>query len=136
MSRIKGFARFLATIMMVAGLSIAVSQVAPAATEAPYTQQAFVAAQRDGKPILVDITASWCPTCARQRPIIEKLKSQPAFRNLIIYRVDFDKQKTVVRAMHAQMQSTLIVFHGTIEKGRSTGDTKSASIEALLRKAL
>jgi thioredoxin 1 len=35
-----------------------------------------------------------------------------------------------------QKQSTLIVFKGTQETGRSTGDTNAASIEGLLAKAL
>lgn len=34
------------------------------------------------------------------------------------------------------MQSTLIVFTGATEKGRSTGDTNPASIKALVGKAL
>jgi hypothetical protein len=34
------------------------------------------------------------------------------------------------------MQSTLIVFKGKREAGRSAGDTNAASIEALLAKAI
>jgi len=33
------------------------------------------------------------------------------------------------------MQSTLVVFHGAAEKGRSTADTNAQSIKALLQKA-
>ena len=44
--------------------------------------------------------------------------------------------KPVVKQFGAQMQSTLIVFKGTAEQGRSVGDTKEASIEALLDKSL
>ena len=106
-----------------------------AATEAPFTQPAFAAAQQQDKPILVDITASWCPTCAKQRPILAQLEKDPAFKDLQVYTVDFDTQKDVVRAMGAQMQSTLVVFHGAAEKGRSTGDTNAASIETLLDKS-
>lgn len=109
--------------------------VARAATEAPFTQAAFTAAQGQDKPILVEIDASWCPTCAVQRPILSRLMSDPAFKNLIIYKVDFDTQKDVVREMGARMQSTLVVFHGKVEEGRSVGDTKEASIRALLEKA-
>jgi hypothetical protein len=34
------------------------------------------------------------------------------------------------------MQSTLIVFKGSAEQGRSVGDTKESSISALLNKSL
>jgi thioredoxin 1 len=108
---------------------------AQAATEANYDPASFAAAQQADKPILVDISASWCPTCARQRPIIETLAADPAFENLMIFKVDFDAQKDVVKTMGAQVQSTLIVFHGAAEKGRSTGDTNAESIRGLLAKA-
>jgi len=127
--------KLLSAAALALGLSIVTTQAALAADQMAYTQQAFAASQREGKPILVDIAASWCPICAKQHPIIEGLAKEPAFRDLVIYRVDFDTQKDVVRAMGAQMQSTLIVFHGAAEKGRSTGDTNSESIRALLQKA-
>jgi hypothetical protein len=44
--------------------------------------------------------------------------------------------KPVVKQFGAQMQSTLIVFKGTAEQGRSVGDTKQGSIAALLDKSL
>jgi thioredoxin 1 len=105
--------------------------VARAATEAPFEAQTFAAAQQAGKPILVDIWASWCPTCAKQTPILAKLSSDPAFNNLTIFKVDFDTQKDVVRMLGAKSHSTLIAFHGTREVGRSAGDTRPDSIRAL-----
>ncbi len=116
-------------------LAVAAVPVARAATEAPFTQQAFAAAQHEGKPILVDISAPWCPVCAKQRPILSQLMADPVFKGLVVYQVDFDSQKDVVRALGAQMQSTLVVFHGSTEEGRSTGDTNAQSIKALLQKA-
>ena len=53
-----------------------------------------------------------------------------------MFKVDFDTQKDDVRALKATSQSTLIVFKGETEKGRSVGDTNAASIAALLDKAL
>jgi thioredoxin 1 len=107
---------------------------AHAATEATFDQASFAAAQQAGKPILVEITATWCPICAAQRPILEKLSADPGFKELVIFKVDFDAQKDVVKAMGAQMQSTLIAFHGAAEKGRSVGDTNAQSIQALAAK--
>lgn len=41
-----------------------------------------------------------------------------------------------MRRFNVQKQSTLIVFKGNQETGRSTGDTNATSIQALLGKAL
>lgn len=101
---------------------------------AAYSDGAFKAALESGKPVLVAIHASWCPTCAAQRPILNSLLSD-RFKTMVELRVDFDGQKDVVRHFGAQMQSTLIVFKNGKEVGRSVGDTNPASIEALLAKA-
>jgi thioredoxin len=102
----------------------------------PYSAEAFKAAQAAGGPILVEIHADWCPTCKAQAPILEQLTANPKFKDLIVFRVDFDDMKPVVKQFGAQMQSTLIVFKGSAEQGRSVGDTKQASISALLDKSL
>jgi thioredoxin 1 len=107
-----------------------------AADVRPYDQSAFVAAETAGKPILVAIHASWCPVCAKQKPILSQLEQQPAFKDLVVFMVDYDGQKDVVAAMGARKQSTLIVFHGKVEKARSVGDTNAATIEALLAKSM
>jgi len=96
----------------------------------------FAAAQKAGKPILVAIHASWCPTCKAQKPILNELMAEPKFKDLIYFVVDFDTQKDAVRFFGAQMQSTLIAFKGTKETGRSVGDTERSLIAALLNKAL
>jgi thiol-disulfide isomerase/thioredoxin len=93
------------------------------ASEAVFTQQAFEAAQKAGKPILVHITATWCPTCKAQKPILGELTAEPKFKDMAVFDVDFDSQKSVVRAFKAQAQSTLITFKGDKEVGRSVGDT-------------
>src|SRR6516165_11175832 len=101
-----------------------------------YTPDAFAAAQKAGKPIFVGIHASWCPTCARQKPILSELMADPKFRNLVYFVVDYDSQKDVVKFFGARMQSTLIAFKGEKETGRSVGDTDRSSIAALLNKTL
>ena len=96
----------------------------------------FAATQKAGKPILVAIHASWCPTCAAQRPILSELMAEPKFKDLIYFVVDFDSQKDAVKFFGARMQSTLIAFKGMTETGRSVGDTERSSIAALLNKTL
>ena len=110
--------------------------VAYAADTEPFTAAAFAAAQKSGKSILVDIWASWCPTCKAQGPILEKLQKDERFKDIVVFRVDFDKQVDVVQSFGAQMQSTLIAYKGMKEVRRSVGDTDPASIEYLLLKAI
>lgn len=112
------------------------STMALAGTKTSYSQAAFDAANAAGKPILIDVTAPWCPTCKAQAPILGALGSQPRFKDLQTFTVDFDSQKDVLKTHKVQFQSTLIVFKGGKEVGRSTGDTKKESIEALVAKAL
>ena len=121
------FLAFAANALVFAGIA-----VTRAAEHTPFTQEGFVTAQKAGRPILVHITASWCPTCKAQRPILSKLSAEPRFKDLAVFDVDFDSQKDVVRAFNAPMQSTLITFKGSAELGRSVGDTDAKSIEALL----
>lgn len=102
----------------------------------PFTEAAFDAAQKAGKPILVDTYATWCQICARQAPIIEKMRAEPKFKQLVIFKVNFDTQKDVMRKFRASVQSTLIAFHGTKEVGRSSGETQPEWIEDLVDKAL
>jgi thiol-disulfide isomerase/thioredoxin len=99
----------------------------------PFDDQSFKQAQAAGKTILVDVTASWCPTCRQQRPIVEQIEKEKP--NLLVYEVDFDTAKDTLKRFRVQQQSTLIVFKGTKEVGRSTGDTDAARIRALVAKA-
>jgi len=124
------------SLLKIAAASVLPSATAFAAEEKPFTRQAFQAAQNDGKSILVEIHASWCPTCAAQRPILGKLFADPKFKNLAVFRVDFDSQKDEVRNFKARIQSTLITFKGKEEVARSVGDTNADSIADLLALAL
>ena len=117
-------------------LTLPLASAAFAQGKKPFTAAAFEAAQAQGKPILIDVSASWCPTCRAQAPILSKLMSDPRFKNLVAFNVDFDSQKDVLRKLNVQRQSTLIVFKGKQEAGRSVADTNPASIEALVAKAL
>lgn len=102
----------------------------------PFDQKKFEAAQAAGKTILVDVHADWCGTCQKQAPAIEKLSKDKAFSGAEFLRVNFDSDKEAVRLFNVQKQSTLIVFKGSAEKARSTGETDPQKIRALLEKGV
>jgi thioredoxin-like negative regulator of GroEL len=118
---------------LLAGTALAAAP-ARAASEAKFDPAAFAAAQKAGKPILVEVHAPWCPTCAKQKPILGKLGAEPANKELVRFVVDFDSQKEVLATLNVRMQSTLIAFRGSQEMGRSVGVTDEAQIKALVDK--
>lgn len=120
------------TLIAVAG--IALVSPAVAAVQETYTPAAMAAAQAAGKPVVVDVSATWCSTCAAQRPIVQSLLKDPKFKDLVLMHVDFDKQKAALRRFGVRMQSTFVAFKGKAEVGRSTGDTDRTSIEKLFDK--
>lgn len=122
--------------MVMAAAACAASLPAVAAGHGLFTQATFEAAQKAGRPILVDISAAWCSTCKAQKPILSDLSKRDQFKDFVMLEVDFDSQKDVVRTLKARSQSILIVFKGGKEVGRSVGDTNPDSIKALLTKAL
>lgn len=117
-------------------LALLASSASVFAAEKPFTPDAFSAAQSAGKPVIIHIFAPWCPTCRAQEPILRKLEADPKFSGVEAFRVDFDGQKDAVRALKATNQSTIIVFKGGKEVGRSVGETDAKAISALLDKAL
>jgi thioredoxin 1 len=127
--------RQLIGTLVLAG-AVSLGTMAAAADKKPFNQAAFEAAQKAGKPILIEVHAPWCPICKAQAPILSKLSADPRFKNLASFTIDYDSQKDLLRKFNVQKQSTLIVFKGSQEAGRSTGDTNAASIEALLAKSI
>jgi thiol-disulfide isomerase/thioredoxin len=79
----------------------------------PFDGKAFQSSRAAGKAILVNVTAPWCPTCKQQRPIVEEIEKEHP--DLIVYEVDFDTAKDVLKRFRVQYQSTLIVFKGDKE---------------------
>jgi len=106
------------------------------AEPAAFSQSSFNQLQIAGKSILVEVHAPWCPTCRAQAPVVDMLLKKKEYQSINILRVDFDSQKEALKAFNVSKQSTLIVYKGSKEMGRSTGDTSSASIEKLIKKSL
>lgn len=99
---------------------------------APYDQAAFDAALAAGAPMLVEISAPWCPTCRAQKAVLAELLADPRFADLVRLEVDFDSRKDVVRALRATAQSTLIVYAGGDEVGRVVGETRPEALAELV----
>ncbi len=124
---------FLRSLLFASNLILAGTAIAEPTA---FTQLNFNQLQKEGKSILVEVHAPWCPTCRAQAPIVDMLLKNNEYQSINVLRVDFDSQKDALKAFNVSKQSTLIVYKGSKEMGRSTGDTASASIESLIKKAL
>ena len=52
-----------------------------------FSADAFSAAQREGRPILIDVTAAWCSVCRAQHQILDRLVKEPKYRNLVAFKI-------------------------------------------------
>jgi len=108
--------------------------IASAGEIKPFSQAEFDRLTQAGQPVVVDVSATRGPTCKAQKSILEKLMKQPAYKDVTLLTVDFDIEKSTVRALKVSMQSTLVGFKGAQEVARSVGDTTEAGIEGLIQK--
>lgn len=122
--------RLLGTLLI-----LALPALALAGPIKPFDAKSFDALTANGQPVVVAVHASWCPTCKAQKPIQTQLMSSEPFRNYTMFIVDFDKDTDVLKRFQVFKQSTMIVFRGRTEVGRSIGDTDPDSIKALMLKA-
>ncbi len=102
----------------------------------PFSQAGFDALTTAGKPVVLDISATWCPTCKAQKPIIDSLMKQPAYKDVTLLTIDFDTDKPTLKKFKVSMQSTLVAFKGTQEVSRSVGDTSPEGLEGLIKKTI
>jgi len=116
---------------LVAALVFAVPQ-ASALEIRPFDQAEFDAAQADGTPIIVDVHAEWCSTCRAMREAVTNLSSDPRFADLVVFNVDYDREKHIMRMFHVASRSTFIAFQGETEIDRLYAVTDPAAIEAFL----
>ena len=98
-----------------------------------YDQKTFDALTQSGKPVLLHIHATWCPTCKTQIPIVSDLMGQPAYKDVTTLMIDFDTRKPLLKTYKVTMQSTLIAYKGAKEVSRSVGDTSRDGIEKLAK---
>jgi thioredoxin 1 len=113
-------------------VSVLVSTPLRAAEVRRYDAATFAAAQRAGRPILIDVKAWWCPVCASQNSTIKRVIASPAYNNLLVLEINYDKQKADWRRFGVQKQATLIAFRSGHEIQRLQFVTDHDQITALL----
>lgn len=130
----------LTVLAVFAAAAPSIVAVVPAAAAAPavkpFDQAAFDAAQKADMPILVWVHAPWCPVCSAQEKTIARVTAASAYRDMQVFRIDYDTQRPLWQRFGATMQSTLIAFHGMREAARIAHETDDGKVSAVIRSAI
>ena len=116
-------------------LAVLISPAAQAADLLPFNNLRFDEARKSGKPVVLQVTATWCGPCQRLRKVVGRLLENPEFKDLLIFDADFDANKDALVKLNAHTVTTLVIYRDNIEVLRSSGETRPDAIEAVLKKA-
>jgi thiol-disulfide isomerase/thioredoxin len=116
------------------GIAALVATGARAFEVRPYDEAAAQKAILSGKPVVLEVYASWCPICQSQATVIDAIKDKPAYRDIAYFRVDFDAQKDVVKALNSP-RATFIVYRGGKEVARQSWGATEEDVMKILMKA-
>jgi len=119
---------FLTTCALVTCVSVAHAE--PPVFTSKSFEAAKSQAKAQGKILLVDATASWCPPCRRME---RETWSDPAVRawlaaNAVAFQFDVDQNPKLTRALEVRSMPTLIIFEAGKETRRSSGYLSPAGI--------
>lgn len=93
-----------------------------------FTESSFEKLKNGNVSILIDIHATWCPTCRQQEKVIKAFLKKNPESDLMVLKVDYDKQKKWVKYFKAFRQSTLIMYKGDVEISRSIAETNQKKL--------
>jgi len=102
----------------------------------PFDSVRFDEARKSGKPIVLQVTATWCGPCRRLRKVVGGLLENPGFKDLLIFDADFDANKDALVKLNAHTVTTLVIYRDNSEILRSSGETRPDAVKALLKKAM
>lgn len=133
MNPVTRLARRLTPVVAALWLGVGAS-LASAVTET-FDEARFKSLQAEGALVLVDVHASWCPTCAKQQQVLDDYEAARPAVKLHRLLVDFDSAKPWVIHFKAPRQSTLILYRGETQQWFSVAETRPEIIFEALDKA-
>lgn len=119
---------FIVALMMLLSSSMAQAKT-------PFTPEAFQQAQATNELVLIDVYASWCPTCQKQSAVLADYFKQHPASQIKVFEVNFDEQKEWVTYFKAPRQSTLILFKGQQQVWFTVAETNTNRIFKALKQA-
>jgi thioredoxin 1 len=98
--------KLLLTLMTILSFNLMAAEITD------FTEEKFNTLQSENASILIDVKASWCPTCKKQEKVIEQYFKENPKSKITVLKVDYDKQKKWVKFFKAPRQSTIISYIG------------------------
>jgi thioredoxin 1 len=117
-------------------LSFLVVSGAGAANKVPFEAAAFKAARDSGKPVVLQVAATWCGPCQRMKRTVSELVERPDFKDVMIFEADYDANKEDLQQLNSYHVTTLVLYRNKTEVQRIVVETQAEVIEPFLRKAL
>ncbi len=98
-----------------------------------FKKDAFLAAQKSGKTVVINSWNRWCYTCVKQEKIIKQAKKD--FKN-ILFLSYAQKNKDIATYLNIDYRSTIVVYKNNKEIARAIGITKKEEIYSLIKKGI
>lgn len=119
-------------------LALAAGGAAPARALdiVPYNAADFSRAQTRGQVSAIQFHSGWCPICVMQERGVIALKEDKALDKVTVFQANFTREEELRQRFGVTSFSTLVVFRGSEERSRTTGDFQPGQLRKLFDKAL
>lgn len=97
-----------------------------------YSADRFAELMARDEPVLVEIYASWCPTCLLQHRAFEELQAQKDAPQIRSVRVDFDRDTDFIKAHGYTGTGLLVIFRRGQITAEASGLISADAIERFI----
>lgn len=101
-----------------------------------YSDEKFQNYQKQNKSIVLHVHADWCGLCRKQKAVIDTLRSEGKFDDVVFLEINYDKDKDALQKFGVFKQSVIIAFKGNKETDRLLGTPRSSAIEKTISSSL
>lgn len=120
---------------MILAIALAFASAAQAATWGSFDAAAYAAARKADRVVLLQFIERGCTACEEQERILSRLFWGSSRTDWVGFRVDLVRDAEVAKALGVTGRSTLVLFRGAREIGRSVGAIQRAELTGFLNQA-